>query len=105
MWKFHNPNQGFRRHIHGFQTFKLRLQMNSNQESDLAQMERVGYCRGVENYARHLSGRQKGEPPDCCETRARVWPACVRKKRVRHARMRALCVVYMYIVLHACNFV
>jgi hypothetical protein len=29
------------------------------------QMETKGYCRGVENYARHLAGRAPGEPPDC----------------------------------------
>ena len=23
----------------------------------------VGYCSGIENYSRHLSGRQAGEPP------------------------------------------
>ena len=34
-------------------------------EGDLMQMETKGYCRGVENYARHLAGRAPGEPPDC----------------------------------------
>jgi len=34
-------------------------------ESDLLQIETVGYCRGVENYARHLACRKAGEPPDC----------------------------------------
>ena len=29
------------------------------------QIENEGYCRGVENYARHLAGRKTGEPPDC----------------------------------------
>lgn len=28
-------------------------------ETDLSQIEKVGYCRGVENYARHLTGRSK----------------------------------------------
>ena len=23
----------------------------------------IGYCHGIENYARHLTGRQPGEPP------------------------------------------
>ena len=25
----------------------------------------VGYCNGVENYARHLAGREEGTPPEC----------------------------------------
>ena len=32
---------------------------------DVLQIENEGYCRGVENYARHLAGRKTGEPPDC----------------------------------------
>jgi excinuclease ABC subunit B len=31
---------------------------------DLAMMREVGYCHGIENYSRHLSGRGAGEPPD-----------------------------------------
>ncbi|HKT33054.1 MAG TPA: excinuclease ABC subunit UvrB [Gammaproteobacteria bacterium] len=30
---------------------------------DLEMMAEVGYCSGIENYSRHLSGRQSGEPP------------------------------------------
>ncbi|MBI2035103.1 MAG: excinuclease ABC subunit UvrB [Candidatus Liptonbacteria bacterium] len=30
---------------------------------DLAMIEEVGYCHGIENYSRHLSGRTAGEPP------------------------------------------
>jgi len=30
---------------------------------DLAMMREVGYCHGIENYSRHLSGRAAGEPP------------------------------------------
>jgi excinuclease ABC subunit B len=30
---------------------------------DLEMMAEVGYCNGIENYSRHLSGRQPGEPP------------------------------------------
>jgi excinuclease ABC subunit B len=30
---------------------------------DLAMMAEVGYCHGIENYSRHLSGRKAGEPP------------------------------------------
>ena len=30
---------------------------------DLEMMQEIGYCSGIENYSRHLSGRQEGEPP------------------------------------------
>ena len=32
---------------------------------DLEMLEQVGYCNGVENYARHLAGRVAGTPPEC----------------------------------------
>ncbi len=32
---------------------------------DLEMLREVGYCNGVENYARHLSGREVGTPPEC----------------------------------------
>jgi excinuclease ABC subunit B len=30
---------------------------------DLEMMKELGYCRGIENYSRHLTGRRPGEPP------------------------------------------
>ena len=30
---------------------------------DIEMMREIGYCHGIENYARHLTGRQAGEPP------------------------------------------
>ncbi len=30
---------------------------------DLEMMREVGYCHGIENYSRHLTGRRPGEPP------------------------------------------
>src|SRR5512138_3439343 len=30
---------------------------------DLEMMSEIGFCKGIENYSRHLSGRQAGEPP------------------------------------------
>ena len=32
---------------------------------DLEMLRQVGFCNGVENYSRHLAGRQAGEPPEC----------------------------------------
>ncbi len=30
---------------------------------DMEMMQVIGYCKGIENYSRHLTGRSKGEPP------------------------------------------
>jgi len=30
---------------------------------DLEMIKEIGYCHGIENYARHLTGRQPGDPP------------------------------------------
>ena len=30
---------------------------------DLEMIQEVGYCQGIENYSRHLTGRKPGEPP------------------------------------------
>jgi excinuclease ABC subunit B len=30
---------------------------------DLEMLEQLGFCKGIENYSRYLSGRQAGEPP------------------------------------------
>ena len=38
-----------------------RLEMRTN--FDLEMMEEMGYCQGIENYSRHLTGRSPGEPP------------------------------------------
>ncbi|HPF27647.1 MAG TPA: excinuclease ABC subunit UvrB [Steroidobacteraceae bacterium] len=32
---------------------------------DMEMMREVGYCAGIENYSRYLSGREPGEPPPC----------------------------------------
>ncbi len=38
-----------------------RLRMRTSY--DLEMMREVGYCNGIENYSRHLDGREPGEPP------------------------------------------
>ena len=38
-----------------------RLRMRT--EYDLEMLKEVGFCAGIENYSRHLSGRKSGEPP------------------------------------------
>ncbi|MGC7880223.1 helicase-related protein, partial [Desulforudis sp. 1190] len=38
-----------------------RLEQRTNY--DLEMLKEVGYCKGIENYSRHLTGRAPGEPP------------------------------------------
>ena len=38
-----------------------RLRMRTT--FDLEMLEQIGFCSGIENYSRHLDGRQPGEPP------------------------------------------
>ncbi len=40
-----------------------RLQQRT--QFDLEMLAEVGYCQGVENYSRHLTGHMPGEPPPC----------------------------------------
>ncbi len=39
-----------------------RLQRKTNY--DLEMMQEIGYCNGIENYSRHLTGRPGGSPPE-----------------------------------------
>lgn len=39
-----------------------RLKRRTNY--DLAMIKEIGYCSGIENYSRHLSGKAEGEPPE-----------------------------------------
>lgn len=39
-----------------------RLKRRTNY--DLAMMQEIGYCNGIENYSRHLSGKNPGDPPE-----------------------------------------
>ena len=40
-----------------------RLQQRT--QFDIEMMAEVGFCTGIENYSRHLTGRMPGEPPPC----------------------------------------
>ncbi len=37
--------------------------LESRTKYDIEMMREIGYCSGIENYSRHLTGRQKGERP------------------------------------------
>ena len=50
---------------------------------DLEMMEELGYCQGVENYSRHLTGRQSGEaPPTLLEYFPKDWLLVVDESHV-----------------------
>lgn len=40
-----------------------RIQQRTNY--DLEMIKEVGFCKGIENYSRHFSGRNQGDPPPC----------------------------------------
>ena len=40
-----------------------RQRLEQRTRFDLEMLREVGYCHGIENYSRHLSGRAPGEPP------------------------------------------
>jgi excinuclease ABC subunit B len=40
---------------------KQRLEQRT--QYDIEMMEQMGFCNGIENYSRHLSGRKAGDPP------------------------------------------
>ncbi|MGV1036854.1 MAG: excinuclease ABC subunit UvrB, partial [Candidatus Nanopelagicales bacterium] len=40
-----------------------RLRMRT--EYDLEMMQQVGFCSGIENYSRHIDGREQGSAPNC----------------------------------------
>jgi len=40
-----------------------RQRLEQRTRFDLEMLKELGYCHGIENYSRHLSGRRPGEPP------------------------------------------
>jgi len=40
-----------------------RQRLEQRTRFDLEMLKEIGYCHGIENYSRHLSGREPGEPP------------------------------------------
>jgi len=55
-----------RERIESFQTQGKLLEAQRIEQRtrfDLEMLAELGFCRGIENYSRHLSGRREGEPP------------------------------------------
>ncbi len=58
---------------------------------DLEMLKEVGYCNGVENYARHLSGREEGSPPECLiDYFPKDWLLVVDESHVTCPQLRAM---------------
>ncbi|MCX5931276.1 MAG: excinuclease ABC subunit UvrB [Cyanobacteria bacterium] len=51
--------------LHGQGRLLEAQRLEQRTSYDLEMLQQVGYCNGVENYARHLAGRQAGTPPEC----------------------------------------
>ncbi len=50
---------------------------------DLESLEQIGYCNGIENYSRYLTGRDPGQPPPCLlDYFARDWLLVVDESHV-----------------------
>ena len=55
-----------RERIESFQTQGKLLEAQRIEQRtrfDLEMLAELGFCKGIENYSRHLSGRRPGEPP------------------------------------------
>jgi excinuclease ABC subunit B len=58
---------------------------------DLEMLEQVGYCNGVENYARHLAGRHAGSPPECLiDYFPKDWLLVVDESHVTCSQLQAM---------------
>ena len=60
------PN--FKNVCHFYENEKKFLELERIQQRtmyDLEMLREVGTCKGMENYSRHFSMRQPGEPPPC----------------------------------------
>ena len=58
---------------------------------DIEMLEQVGYCNGVENYARHLAGREAGTPPECLiDYFPKDWLLVVDESHVTCSQLQAM---------------
>jgi excinuclease ABC subunit B len=52
-------------HLEGEGKLLEAQRLSQRSRYDLEMLREVGYCNGVENYSRHLAGRNAGDPPEC----------------------------------------
>ncbi len=50
-------------HFQGTQKLVEAQRIEQRTRFDLEMLSELGFCKGIENYSRHLSGRKPGEPP------------------------------------------
>jgi len=50
-------------HLHGEGKLVEAQRLEQRTRFDLEMLAELGFCKGIENYSRHLSGRSAGEPP------------------------------------------
>ena len=50
-------------HFHEYNKLIEAQRIEERTNFDLEMMQELGYCNGIENYSRHLTGRKAGEPP------------------------------------------
>lgn len=61
-----NINRELKERIESFRSLDKLIEAQRIEERtmfDLEMMLEMGYCQGIENYSRHLTGRSPGEPP------------------------------------------
>ncbi len=51
--------------LRGIEKLVEAQRLEQRTQYDLEMMQELGYCNGIENYSRYLSGRGAGEPPPC----------------------------------------
>jgi len=67
------------------------LRLETRTLHDIEMMEEMGFCSGIENYSRHLSGRQKGEaPPTLIEFFPKDWLLIVDESHVTIPQVGAM---------------
>jgi len=58
---------------------------------DLEVLREVGFCNGVENYSRHLAGREAGAPPECLiDYFPKDWLLVIDESHVTIPQIRAM---------------
>ncbi len=50
-------------YLHGNNKLVEAQRLEERTRYDLEMLNEIGYCNGIENYSRHLTGRKPGEPP------------------------------------------
>jgi excinuclease ABC subunit B len=49
----------------GYIRVELKERLDDLRKNEKEMIKELGYCSGIENYSRYLSGREEGEPPPC----------------------------------------